>query len=80
MAQQDLPTTTMQWTVDGDDGGDNLNYSEQPIPALADNQVLVKRESPSPQIDLMLFNICERPSVSALADAHLEHGQFTQRP
>jgi hypothetical protein len=47
MAQQQLPTITKQWTVDGFDGVDSLSYSEQPIPELADNQVLVKREFPT---------------------------------
>lgn len=37
-----IPETTKQWTVVGRSGSDSLQYSEQPVPPLGDNQVLVK--------------------------------------
>lgn len=39
---QNIPKTTKQWTVVGTDGFDSLKFSEVPVPALGDNQVLVK--------------------------------------
>lgn len=39
---QSIPKTTKQWRVVGYNGFDSLEYSEQPIPELGDNQVLVK--------------------------------------
>lgn len=39
---QFIPKSTMQWTVVGEDGLNSLRYSEEPIPELGDNQVLVK--------------------------------------
>lgn len=39
---QSIPKTTKQWRVVGHNGFDSLEYSEQPVPELGDNQVLVK--------------------------------------
>ncbi|KYK56480.1 zinc-binding dehydrogenase [Drechmeria coniospora] len=46
---QTLPTTSKQWNViaKGQDGFDNLRFSEQPVPALGDSQVLVKLQAAS---------------------------------
>lgn len=43
---QSIPKTTKQWRVVGHNGFDSLEYSEQPIPELGDNQVLIKSEFP----------------------------------
>lgn len=37
-----IPKTTKQWTVTGQNGFDSLKFSEESIPELGDNQVLVK--------------------------------------
>jgi hypothetical protein len=42
---QTIPHTTKQWNVTGQDGFDSLQYTEQPVPQLGDNQILVKRKS-----------------------------------
>jgi len=42
---QPIPKTTKQWNVMGHDGLASLKYTEQPVPALGDNQVLVKSKS-----------------------------------
>ncbi|KAH6973082.1 hypothetical protein BKA56DRAFT_593252 [Ilyonectria sp. MPI-CAGE-AT-0026] len=39
---QSIPKTTKQWRVVGHNGFDSLEYSEQPILEVGDNQVLVK--------------------------------------
>lgn len=58
---QDIPKTTKQWVVAGEKGFDSLSFTENDIPALGDNQVLVK---------------CKRsylPSSHALTDRSLVH-------
>lgn len=42
---QSVPKTTKQWNIIGLDGFDSLAYSEQPVPELGDNQVMVKSTS-----------------------------------
>ncbi|KAI1275173.1 putative alcohol dehydrogenase [Xylaria sp. FL0933] len=42
---ESIPKTTLQWNVAGADGPASLKLSEQPLPRLGDNQVLVKRKS-----------------------------------
>jgi hypothetical protein len=42
---QPIPKTTKQWNVTGIDGFDSLRYTEQPVPELGDNMVLVKCKS-----------------------------------
>ncbi|KAK7409513.1 hypothetical protein QQX98_008297 [Neonectria punicea] len=42
-----IPKTTLQWNVIGLDGFDSLKYTEQPVPELGDNQVLVKIQGAS---------------------------------
>ncbi|KAI1750279.1 putative alcohol dehydrogenase [Xylaria castorea] len=42
-----VPKTTLQWHVAGTDGLVSLKLSEQPIPELGDNQVLVKLQGAS---------------------------------
>jgi hypothetical protein len=37
-----IPQTTKQWNVVGQSGFESLKYTEQPVPELGDNQVLVK--------------------------------------
>ncbi|KAI1766630.1 zinc-binding dehydrogenase [Hypoxylon sp. FL1150] len=37
-----IPKSAHQWNVAGEDGIDTLKYSEQPVPDLGDNEVLVK--------------------------------------
>lgn len=44
---QSIPKTTKQWNIIGQDGFDSLKYTEQPVPELGDNQVLVKSKSPT---------------------------------
>ncbi|KAE8443644.1 hypothetical protein EG329_001502 [Mollisiaceae sp. DMI_Dod_QoI] len=39
---QSIPKTTRQWSVTGQDGFDSLQYMEQPVAQLGDNQVLIK--------------------------------------
>ncbi|KAI0384082.1 zinc-binding dehydrogenase [Hypomontagnella monticulosa] len=39
---QSIPQTARQWNVVGHDGVDALKFTEQPVPQLGDNQVLVK--------------------------------------
>ena len=39
-----IPRTTSQWNVVGTEGVASLQLSEQAVPELGDNQVLVKRE------------------------------------
>lgn len=36
------PKTTWQWNVTGQEGMESLKYTEQDIPPLGDNEVLVK--------------------------------------
>ncbi|KAH8901089.1 putative alcohol dehydrogenase [Thozetella sp. PMI_491] len=38
----EIPKSTKQWNVVGYEGLDSLKYTEQPVPELGDNQVLVK--------------------------------------
>lgn len=41
-----LPTTVKQWNVCGANSEfESLKFSEQPLPALGDSEVLVKRKS-----------------------------------
>ncbi len=40
-----IPKTTLQWSIASTDGPAALKLSEQPVPELGDNQVLVKRKS-----------------------------------
>jgi hypothetical protein len=44
---QSIPKTTKQWNIIGQDGFDSLKYTEQPVPKLGDNQVLVKSKRPT---------------------------------
>lgn len=39
----EIPKTVKQWTITGTTGFDCMKVSEQPVPALGDKQVLVKR-------------------------------------
>lgn len=41
---QSLPKTTKQWNVVDEGGLASLRFSEQPVPDLGDNEVLVKCE------------------------------------
>lgn len=43
---QSIPKTAKQWNVTGTTGFDDLKLSEQAVPELGDNQVLVKSEYP----------------------------------
>lgn len=45
---QDIPKTTKQWTVVGENGFDSLHFGEADVPELGDGQVLVKCRSSSP--------------------------------
>lgn len=38
----EIPATSKQWIVTGTDGYDCLKYTEKPVPALGDNEVLVR--------------------------------------
>ena len=38
-----VPLTTKQWSVLGQEGLDSLVYTDAPVPALRDNEVLVQR-------------------------------------
>lgn len=40
---QSIPKIAKQWIVTASDGFDSLQYTEQPLAQLGDNQVLVKR-------------------------------------
>jgi hypothetical protein len=40
---QPFPKTAKQWSVAATDGFDSLQYEDQPVAQLGDNQVLVKR-------------------------------------
>lgn len=42
MTAQSIPKTTKQWNVAGHDGVESLEFTEQPVPQLGDNQVLVR--------------------------------------
>ncbi|KAL1956440.1 hypothetical protein VTO42DRAFT_7327 [Malbranchea cinnamomea] len=44
---ESIPKTTKQWNVVGYNGFDSLKFSEQPVPELGDNQVLVKIQGAS---------------------------------
>ncbi|CAM1505184.1 Fc.00g108210.m01.CDS01 [Cosmosporella sp. VM-42] len=44
---QSIPQTVKQWNVVGKDGFDSLKLTEQPLPELGDNQVLVKVQGAS---------------------------------
>lgn len=44
MSQDNLPKTTKQWNVVGQEGFDSLKYSEVPVPAVGDTEVLVQRK------------------------------------
>ncbi|KAK7429467.1 hypothetical protein QQZ08_004059 [Neonectria magnoliae] len=44
---QPIPKTTLQWNVIGLNGFDSLKYTEQPVPELGDNQILVKIQGAS---------------------------------
>lgn len=52
---QSIPKTTKQWNITGLDGFDSLKYTEQPVPDLGDNQVLVKSKFPTFQETMPLF-------------------------
>ena len=52
---QSIPKTTKQWSIIGQDGFDSLKYTEQPVPDLGDNQVLVKSTSSAFQEPMPLF-------------------------
>jgi hypothetical protein len=52
---QSIPKTTKQWNIIGQDGFDSLKYTEQPVPELGDNQVLVKSKSPTFPETIPLF-------------------------
>lgn len=52
---QAIPETTKQWNVVGTSGFDSLKFSEQPVPELGDNDVLVRsRAYSSPLSDNIL--------------------------
>ena len=40
----EIPQTTKLWRVTGYEGFDSLKFSEEPIPEIRDNEVLVKSE------------------------------------
>lgn len=42
MASGTIPKTTKQWKVTGYDGLESLQFMEEPVPELGDDQVLVK--------------------------------------
>lgn len=43
MASAAIPKTTKAWTIEGKDGFESLKFhKEVPIPAISDNEVLVK--------------------------------------
>ncbi|KAL7620414.1 hypothetical protein AAE478_009409 [Parahypoxylon ruwenzoriense] len=39
---QSVPVTAKQWSVVGEDGPNSLKYTEEPVPHVGDNQVLVR--------------------------------------
>ncbi|KAL0931461.1 putative alcohol dehydrogenase [Colletotrichum truncatum] len=43
---QPIPKTVKQWNVTGQDGLDSLHFTEQMVPEIGDNDVLVKRKTP----------------------------------
>lgn len=43
MASEQIPKTVKQWNVEKFGGFEGLKFSEQPLPELSDNEVLVKR-------------------------------------
>ncbi|PTB46141.1 hypothetical protein M441DRAFT_444695 [Trichoderma asperellum CBS 433.97] len=47
MASEHIPKTVKQWNVGKFGGFDGLMFSEQPLPELSDNEVLVKLEAAS---------------------------------
>ena len=48
-----IPTTVKQWNVVSQDGLQSLQYSERTVPALDDNQVLVKSKLGPPPIEVL---------------------------
>jgi len=50
------PSTTKQWTVQGQDGFDSLKWNEKaPVPSLGDKEVLVKCMSSPTAADALLM-------------------------
>lgn len=48
MSPSAIPKTTKAWTIEGQDGFESLKLNnEAPIPALSDNEVLVKLHAAS---------------------------------
>ncbi|KAL9485238.1 hypothetical protein ACSS6W_004027 [Trichoderma asperelloides] len=47
MASEQIPKTVKQWNVEKFGGFNGLTFSEQPLPELSDNEVLVKLEAAS---------------------------------
>lgn len=48
MSSSAIPKTTKAWTIEGQDGFESLKLNnEAPIPALSDNEVLVKLHAAS---------------------------------
>lgn len=45
---EEIPKTAKQWRVTGYDGFDAMKFTEEEIPALADNYVLVKSKASFP--------------------------------